>query len=111
MRKRLVLAAAAIAVFSAADAFAQDAEHGKELFATCQTCHGAKGEGQQALNAPPIGGLPTWYTIRQLNHFKEGIRGADPKDTYGQQMAPMAKMLATDKDVADVAAYVEQLGR
>ncbi len=49
--------------------------------------------------------------VRQLDHFKQGIRGADPKDTYGQQMAPMAKMLTTDQDVADVAAYIEQLGK
>nr|WP_244505504.1 c-type cytochrome [Methyloceanibacter stevinii] len=50
-----------------------------------------------------------WYTVRQLNNFKTGVRGANPKDTHGQQMAPMAKMLGTDDDVADVAAYIETL--
>ena len=109
MTKHLVLAAAAIAAFSAADAFAADADHGKQLYATCAACHGPTGAGNEALGAPPIAGMPAWYTVRQLNNFKTGVRGANPKDTHGQQMAPMAKMLGTDDDVADVAAYIETL--
>ncbi|ODS01036.1 hypothetical protein AUC68_11625 [Methyloceanibacter methanicus] len=41
--------------------------------------------------------------------LQTGVRGGDPKDTFGKQMAPMAMTLATDQDVADVAAYVETL--
>lgn len=109
MKKHLTIAAAAFMAVSAADAFAADADHGKQLYATCAACHGAAGEGNEALGAPPLAGMPAWYTVRQLNNFKTGVRGADPKDTYGQQMAPMAKMLGSDQDVADVAAYIETL--
>ena len=31
---------------------AGDPAKGKALYATCASCHGAKGEGNQALNAP-----------------------------------------------------------
>ncbi|BAQ15968.1 c-type cytochrome [Methyloceanibacter caenitepidi] len=109
MSKHLILAAAVVAAFVAPDVFAADAENGKQLYATCAACHGPAGAGNEALGAPPIAGMPAWYTVRQLNNFKTGIRGADPKDTHGQQMAPMAKMLGTDEDVADVAAYIETL--
>lgn len=105
----VIVAMAAIAAFSAADAFAADVNHGKQLYMTCAACHGATGAGNEALGAPPIGGMPAWYTARQLNNFKTGVRGGDPKDTFGKQMAPMAMTLATDQDVADVAAYVETL--
>src|SRR5690606_3563568 len=40
---------------------------------------------------------------------QEGIRGANPDDTYGQQMAPMAAMLSTPEAIRNVAAYIAQL--
>ncbi|WP_083240260.1 c-type cytochrome [Methyloceanibacter methanicus] len=66
----VILAAAAIAAFSTAEAFAADVNHGKQLYMTCAACHGATGAGNEALGAPPIGGLPAWYTARQLNNFR-----------------------------------------
>ena len=43
---------------------------------------------------------------RQLQYYKNGVRGAHPEDTYGQQMAPMAATLATDQAMRDVIAYI-----
>jgi cytochrome c553 len=47
--------------------------------------------------------------VKQLIHFREGIRGAAPGDSYGAQMRAMAGTLATDQDVRDVVAYINSL--
>ena len=83
-----------------------DIDLGKNSYATCTACHGAQGEGNKALNAPKIAGLPDWYVVRQLKSFKKGIRGTHQKDIYGQQMRPMAMALANDETMKNVAAYV-----
>lgn len=88
---------------------AGDPERGKELFAVCAACHGQEGEGSLALNAPANAGQDEWYVIRQLRNFRSGVRGSDPKDTYGAQMRPMAMQLADDQAVEDVAAYVSRM--
>jgi cytochrome c553 len=88
---------------------AGDAQAGKSSYAVCVTCHGANGEGKEALNAPKIAGLPDWYVIRQLNNFKNVIRGVHAKDIYGQQMRPMAMTLANDEAVRNVTAYLASL--
>ena len=88
---------------------AGDPERGKVLFAVCAACHGQDGAGNKALNAPVNAGQNEWYVVRQLKNFKAGVRGADPKDTFGIQMRPMAMTLADDQAVEDVAAYVASL--
>jgi cytochrome c oxidase subunit 2 len=65
--------------------------------------------GNKALNAPQIAGQEPWYLERQLNNFKGGIRGANPKDTYGMQMRPMALTLANDQAVSDMAAFLSSM--
>ena len=85
---------------------AGDVAKGKASYAVCMACHGADGMGNKALNAPRIAGQESWYLVRQLKNFKNGIRGADPKDKYGMQMRPMALTLANDQAIADVAKYV-----
>jgi len=88
---------------------AGNAGAGQPLYAVCAGCHGAQGEGNVALNAPKLSGQPVWYLERQLRQFKQGIRGAHEKDTFGRMMAPMAATLADDAAVANVAAYVASL--
>ena len=60
-------------------------------------------------NAPALRGWETWYIVRQLQNFKQGIRGSNPKDTYGMQMAPMAQLLPNEQAMEDVAAYIQTL--
>ncbi|MCB9679403.1 MAG: c-type cytochrome [Alphaproteobacteria bacterium] len=86
-----------------------DSAKGKSLYTTCAACHGPEGAGMEALKAPPIANLEAWYIESQLTKFRKGIRGAHPKDTTGAQMAPMAKSLADDQAVTDVAAYITTL--
>ena len=86
-----------------------DASSGKVLYAVCASCHGSKGEGNKALNAPAIAGQQDWYIARQLYNFKNGIRGSHPEDTYGQQMRPMAMSLSDDTAIANIAAFISAL--
>ncbi len=86
-----------------------DPVQGQAFYAVCGACHGANGEGNIALNAPKIAGLEDWYIRRQINYYKTGVRGSQPGDLYGPQMAPMAAILATDALVANVAAYIASL--
>ena len=110
MKSRSAIAAASLlALFSSAAFAAGDAEQGKTYYAVCGSCHGASGEGMEALNAPKLAGQEAWYTVRQLQNFKNGVRGTDPKDTFGMQMAPMAMTLPSDQAIEDVAAYIESL--
>ena len=88
---------------------AGDPEKGKELFQMCAACHGQNGEGSTILNAPINAGQNEWYVVRQLKNFQSGIRGSDPRDTFGMQMRPMAMILVDDGAVQDVAAYVTSL--
>ena len=81
---------------------------GQAAYAICATCHGAEGEGNQALNGPKLAGQEAWYIERQLNYFKEGVRGGEG-DTNGAAMAPMAMTLADDAAVRNVSAYIATL--
>ncbi|MGI9305125.1 MAG: c-type cytochrome, partial [Gammaproteobacteria bacterium] len=86
-----------------------DAEAGKASYAVCIACHGAQGEGNQALNAPKLTGQSAWYMKTQLQNFKQGIRGTDDKDVFGRQMAAMAATLVDDAAINNVVAYIESL--
>lgn len=80
--------------------------HGK-----CGACHGGKAEGNPALNAPRLAGLDAAYLKRQFAHFRDGVRGTNPQDVPGRQMAMMAKTLPTERDLDDVIAFIHQQGR
>ena len=82
---------------------------GEAHYATCIACHGPNGEGIQATNSPRISGLKQPYLVSQLQKFRSGIRGNDPTDTFGAQMAAMAKVLPDDQAVEDVAAFIATL--
>ena len=89
-----------------------NAEKGKTTYTTiCATCHGPEGKGLQAMNAPNNTIQQDWYLLRQLQNFKEGIRGTNPKDIFGMQMRPMAMTLADEQAMKDVIAYIESLGK
>lgn len=86
---------------------AGDPQRGAQLYAVCSACHGAQGEGNQAMNAPKLAGAGDWYLQRQLEYYKDGVRGAHPDDTYGRQMAPMVATLADDQAMRDVIAHID----
>ena len=109
MTRSIAIAVSLASVLCIGAAHAGDAAKGEALYEVCAACHGKDGAGSKELNAPRLAGLPTWYLERQLQNFKAGIRGADPKDIYGTQMRPMAMTLADDAAVANVSAFVAAL--
>ena len=86
-----------------------DAKRGEALYATCAACHGAKGEGVQALGAPALAGLNDWYLATQLANFKNGTRGSHPDDTYGAQMRAATAVLGDEAAILDVVSYINGL--
>lgn len=86
-----------------------DAVRGRNLYVTCESCHGAKGEGNQALGAPALAARTDWYLVTQLQNYKAGLRGNDPRDTNGAQMRAIASTLPDTQAVDDVVAYINTL--
>jgi cytochrome c oxidase subunit 2 len=86
-----------------------DVERGAKLYGTCQSCHGVEGQGIWALNAPRLSGQDDWYLKRQLQNYKNGVRGTHPSDLYGKQMTLLSGMLRSEQDINDVVAYINQL--
>jgi cytochrome c oxidase subunit 2 len=91
---------------------AGDLHNGNNLYqGKCGACHGSKAEGNAALKSPRLTGLDAAYIKRQFAHFRDGVRGTDPQDVTGRQMAMMAKTLPTERDLDDVIAFIQQQGR
>jgi cytochrome c oxidase subunit 2 len=80
------------------------------VFAGCAACHGPAGEGNRALEAPNIAGLPAWYVQMQLRKFQIGHRGYAAADSAGRRMAEaLPGLLARPDDAALVARWVAAL--
>ncbi len=110
MKATLVSAVVALLLsYAGSAAAAGNAERGKGFYTVCATCHGPNAEGLKEMNAPALAGQEEWYIIRQLQNFKSGVRGTNPADTYGLQMAPMAQVLPDAQAIEDVAAYLSSL--
>jgi len=85
---------------------AHDLAAGEAAYMACSSCHGADGAGNAAMNAPSLAGQPDWYLSRQLNYYKNGVRGVHEKDEYGKQMAAMTALLPTEEAIENVSAYI-----
>lgn len=86
-----------------------DPKAGEALYATCSSCHGDTGDGNQDLGGPKLAGVDDWYLATQLRKFKRGIRGANPKDREGRLMRPMAMTLPDEDAIRNVVAYAGTL--
>lgn len=85
---------------------ASQLDQGRRLYiGSCGACHGAKAEGNAALNTPALFLLDNSYLQLQLTHFRDGIRGTTKTDKPGRQMALMSRQLS-DADIQAVAAYI-----
>jgi len=86
-----------------------DAAAAEASYALCAPCHGARGEGNIAFNAPRLIGQHDWYVLPQLGNFRDGLRGTKLEDTFGMQMRPMAMTLMNDEAVRNMAAFIASL--
>jgi cytochrome c oxidase subunit 2 len=84
-------------------------EAGGTLYATCAACHGAKGEGDQTKNSPPLRNGSDWYLVGSLEKYKAGIRGANPVNTNAVLMRGLSNILADEQAIKDVVAYINTL--
>jgi cytochrome c553 len=89
---------------------AGDATTGQTAYTLCVPCHGVKGEGNEAVKAPPLAGQDDWYVAAQLRKFKAGVRGTVPGDTVGPIMQAMSLTIPPE-NVDHLAAYVHSLTR
>jgi len=87
-----------------------DVAHGQKLFAVCVACHGADGQGSAPLNTPGLVEQNGDYLVRQLENYRTGVRGSDPRDIFGQQMRPIVmSMITNQQDAVDVVSYIGTL--
>ena len=89
-------------LFSSQAMAAGDAAAGKAKSATCVACHGPAGVSTVPMY-PNLAGQHATYIVSQLKAFKSGER-------KNASMSPMAKPLS-EKDMEDLAAYYESLGK
>jgi cbb3-type cytochrome c oxidase subunit III len=77
------------------------------LYQLCASCHGAQAEGGVTDGSPGLNHLSAWYIERQLNNYRQGIRGDE--DDYARTMKPMAATLADATAVTAMANYIAGL--
>lgn len=82
---------------------------GDQLYRACASCHGPAGQGDAAVGAPRIAGLPAWYLSSQLERFQGGLRGKHPDDVEGLKMRAMSRQMLSKMEVDAVAAYVSAM--
>ena len=84
-----------------------DAAAGQAGYVLCIACHGEKGDGMPEVDSPGLTGQHDWYTVRQLQNYISGVRGADPASELDKQMRNMAiTALPTSEVLNDVTAYI-----
>jgi cytochrome c553 len=86
-----------------------DAAKGKNLYMLCASCHGIDGTGSEPQGGPPMIGQSDWYLLTQLEKYKAGVRGRDPRDAFGLMMQPMSLTLPDEQAMKDVIAHMMTL--
>jgi cytochrome c553 len=97
MNKWLVTTASAAALWIGGAHAAGDPEAGQQKATPCAACHGVDGNSPNPV-WPKLAGQHPQYIRKQIQDYKSGAR-QDPL------MSAQAGLLATEEDVADVAAY------
>lgn len=72
--------------------------HGK---GQCFKCHGKKGEGLKAEEAPYLAGQYDWYIYSQLKNFKAKKRINEKMDEYIKDL--------TDDEFKDLSKYIHKM--
>ena len=82
-------------------------EKGRYQYANiCMECHRYNGMGEIVFHSAPLISLNRSYLERQLKNYREGKRGADEGDLYGQKMVQISSKL-TDEEIR---MYVDYIG-
>jgi len=84
-----------------------DPINGEALFEYCTSCHGPDGSGDISGSIPRIAGQHYRVLVRQIIDFRYGKRW----DVRMEGIAAKHTLLASNQDIADVAAFVSRLDR
>ncbi len=84
-------------------------ERGKQLYSGCGACHGADGRGNQQFAAPNLVTQDSWYLIKQLNNYRNNIRGTQDRDIPGRQMRSAVSGLESEQDLIDVVSFIQSM--
>jgi cytochrome subunit of sulfide dehydrogenase len=95
MIRRHAAACAVLLGLAAPPVFAQDANLGRNLAATCANCHGTNGQARDVV--PGLAGVPAANIVAAMAEFKAGTRSA----TIMHQIAKGY----TDDQIRLMAAY------
>lgn len=85
-----------------------DVAAGRQEYGPCTACHGANGEGNEALGAPPLQGQHDWYLMRQLQKFRSGWRGMASGDVGGAMMRSNT-LTMDDATMENLVAFIRTL--
>ena len=72
-----------------------------KLVQECRVCHGV----EEAQRGPILDGMEYWYLYEQLQKFRSGIRGQNPKNRSEHLMGIGVKKLNNDLEVAYLADW------
>ena len=86
-----------------------DAAKGAGYYAVCGACHGASGDGNEGMGAPPLIGQSDWYLKKSIEKYKAAIRGSGKGDPFGAAMIGMVATLPDDNAILDVIAHIQSL--
>jgi len=79
-----------------------DRKRGEEAYEVCGACHLPSGAGRPDGTFPQLAGQHTTVLIKQMADIRAGLRD-------NPTMYPFAATLTDPQELADVAAYIEQL--
>jgi cytochrome c oxidase subunit II len=89
-----------------------DTKKGERTYQTiCGSCHGPGAKGNEAMHAPRLNGVQSWYLKSQILKFQTSLRGAHPNDIHGAPMVPMMALLKDEQAVDDIIAYIQSTVR
>lgn len=57
-----------------------------QFVGACSPCHGTAGEGHISEFSPKLSGQEDWYLTRQINNFKNNLRGVHDGERWAKQM-------------------------
>lgn len=101
---------ASLPVTAVADIQEGDLHKGNSAYqGKCGACHGGKAQGNELMNAPALANLDSAYITRQISNYKNGIRGSHADDRLGKQMKMMANVIASDKELTNIIAYIHSI--
>ncbi len=84
-------------------------ERGRSCTRPARRATATRARASGRTNAPRLAGMSDWYMARQLENFRQGIRGTHRQDFHGAQMRSMARALKDEAAINDLLDYVHTL--